>query len=188
MPAGRPTKYSDEYDAVDLYVLRCPRSGEIRYAGKANNAEQRLKSHLRDAHRRNTPVYCWIRALLADGLTPKIEVVSRSSIESWQLEEKLLIAELRAAGARLLNLAEGGEQPYMTAAQRAENGKKAAVARTSNPSAKRIYELKRAMGQYLRWSKTNKYASQEKRDAICAKLRFAARLNPRLFGVWADVS
>lgn len=55
---------------VDIYALCDPDTGDVRYIGKANCAQLRLKSHLRDARIRKTPVYCWINELLAKGLCP----------------------------------------------------------------------------------------------------------------------
>jgi len=43
-----------------IYALTDPSTGEVRYIGKANDPSARLKSHLMDSRRRNTPVYRWI--------------------------------------------------------------------------------------------------------------------------------
>lgn len=161
---------------VDIYVLRCPESGEVRYVGKANNAQDRLKTHLRDCKRRNTPIYCWIRRLLADGMTPAIEVVKQVASCDWAKAEIDLIAKLRADGVRLLNLADGGDQPSQTKEQRQAAGRAAVKARTKTPEAKRLYQLKHHMGVLLRAGVS---------DIVKAKLRYAAMRRPDLFGQWA---
>ena len=51
-------------EKVEIYALLCPNTKDVRYIGKANDSEKRLKSHIRDSRRRNTPVYCWIKKLL----------------------------------------------------------------------------------------------------------------------------
>lgn len=165
----------DEICAVDIYVLRCPKSGEVRYVGKANNAQSRLKTHLRDCKRRNTPVYCWMRSLLADGLTPTIEVVQQVASDDWARAEIDLIAKLRADGVRLLNLADGGDQPSQTKEQRQSAGRAAVKARTKTPEAKRMYQLKHRIGILLRGGVS---------EAVKAKLRYAATKRPDLFGEW----
>lgn len=52
-------------EQVQIYALRDPRDGNLRYIGKANNAEKRLKSHMKDSRHRKTPVYAWFRKLAA---------------------------------------------------------------------------------------------------------------------------
>lgn len=168
----------DEICAVDIYVLRCPKSGEVRYAGKANNAQARLKSHLRDCKRRNTPVYCWMRSLLAAGMTPTIEVVQQVTSCDWAKAETELIAKLRADGVRLLNLADGGDQPSQTKEQRQSAGRAAVKARTKTPEAKMVYQLKHRIGILLRSGVS---------DAVKAKLRYAATKRPDLFGEWVTL-
>lgn len=167
---------------VDLYVLRDPATGEVRYAGKANDAAKRLKSHLHDCKSRNTPVYCWIRKLVLSGQCPTIEVVQRVTADEWKQAEIDLIARLRTEGARLLNVAIGGDQPSMTLEQRQDNGRKVAAQRQSDPVKRRIWEIKRAMGSYIKTGpKTARYYE------IMAKLRMAAQKHPALFGQWANV-
>lgn len=168
----------DALCAVDIYVLRCPKSGEVRYVGKANNAQARLKSHLRDCKRRNTPVYCWMRSLLADGMIPAIEIVQQVVLGDWAKSEINLIAKLRADGVRLLNLADGGDQPSQTKEQRQSAGRAAVKARTKTPEAKRLYQLKHHMGVLLRAGVS---------ETVKAKLRYAAMKRPDLFGQWATL-
>ena len=136
-----------------MYALRDPDTQEIRYIGKANEAQARLVRHKLDMRRRNTPVYCWMRKLASEGKSPTIEVIA-SATDGWQELERALIAQHRADGARLLNLAEGGDQPLQTREQRAAAGKAAAKARQVNfladPRKRRIWELKKQMPWILR--------------------------------------
>lgn len=166
-------------DIVELYVLRDPRTGEIRYAGKANNAAARFKTHMRDSRRRNTPVYCWIRSLAKMQLVPRLEVAERIDVADWRDAEKVLIARLRHEGARLLNLAEGGDEPYCSPEVRAANGRKVALARANDPVAARIHEMKRALGNALRQGHVS--------ESTKAKMRLAAAKRPDLFGLWAKI-
>lgn len=116
-------------------------AGNARYVGKANDPEARLKSHIRDSRRRNTPVACWIRST-----TPSMIVLDIVPANEWRAEERRWIASFRRWGVPLLNLAEGGDEPYQTPEQRAENGRRAARARVSTPIAKKAYEFRRRMG------------------------------------------
>jgi hypothetical protein len=131
-----------------IYALHDPCTGEIRYIGKANDPDARLKSHMRDSLRRNTPVYCWIKKLLDAQSRPVMRVMEWTS--DWQEAEKRLIAEYRIAGARLLNLADGGNEPACSRHVRASNGVKVARGRDKD-----VWALTRRMGELLRWLQTN---------------------------------
>ncbi|CAJ0803088.1 hypothetical protein LMG18090_04388 [Ralstonia mannitolilytica] len=162
---------------AEIYALRDPRDGAIRYIGKANNAVKRLASHLRDSRRRNTPVYCWIRKLAESGMVPRLEVLEQA--DDWAEAERRLIALSRARGDRLLNVADGGDEPFCPREVRAENGRKVAAMRQIDPMQRRIWEIKRALSCALR----DGYLS----NAARAKLRLAAAKRPDLFGLWAAI-
>ena len=109
-------------EQVAIYALCCPDSGSVRYIGKANNAQARYKSHLTASKSRKTPVYCWIRKLATDGKAPVMQVLEL--VESdWQEAERRLIAEYRIKG-KLLNVAEGGDEPFCPTSVRVANSKK----------------------------------------------------------------
>lgn len=155
-----------------VYALRDPRTDRIRYIGKANDLEARLTSHLRDARRRRTPVYDWIRSLMRKGLVPRIELLEQAEESSWKAAEVRLIAQHRASNPDLLNLAAGGDQPYCPRETRARNGQLNAASRDP-----RIWRLKRSIGQALRQGCVS--------ESTKAKLRHAASVAPHLFGEYA---
>lgn len=162
---------------VAIYCLKAT-NGEIRYVGKANKPAARMKGHVRDMHRRNTPLYRWMRRECSAGRTPAIEVLEWCAVEKWPERERYWIATLNGS-CRLLNLAEGGEQPYCPPAVRAKLGPRNAKARQSTPLKRRVWELNRNIGQLLREG----YVT----DAAKAKLRLAAKLRPDWFGRWAAI-
>lgn len=96
-----------------IYGLLCRDSGQLLYIGKANDPNARLKSHMRDARRRNTPLYAWIRK---HGC-PKL-VVLAAGCESWAEAERKAITLARNLGVALLNLADGGDQPMQQSAEK----------------------------------------------------------------------
>lgn len=108
---------------VSIYALSDPRGGGVRYVGKANDPAKRLKSHLRDARRRRTPVYLWINRLLKAGVVPAITVLETCGVDEWPDAERRLIAKYRANGD-LLNLADGGDEPVCPLSVRQANGSK----------------------------------------------------------------
>ena len=150
------------------------KSGVLRYIGKAKDPVARLKSHMRDSRRRKTPLYDWINK---HGV-PEMRVLE-ADCKDWREAERRLIADAKANGERLLNLAQGGDEPYCPRRVRQGNGQRVAAAIHSNPDAKRIWDLKRKVGLALKEG----YVSNRGR----AKLRLAAVKAPQLFGVWADL-
>lgn len=106
---------------VQIYALLCPLVGDVRYIGKANNAKQRFRGHLKEVRRR-TPLYDWIGSLKKKGLQPSMNVLLECENELWEHEEVRLISEYRASGARLLNLADGGNAPKCSDDVRSRNG------------------------------------------------------------------
>lgn len=95
-----------------IYALRCPETGAVRYIGKSNDPARRLNAHVSRAistgeqhHSAN-----WIRALVARGLRPDLEVLAKvSPIEDWRDVERAYIAKAREAGLDLTNTSPGGE-------------------------------------------------------------------------------
>ncbi len=174
-PRGRPSKYTPEL--AEIYALCDPATGEVRYIGKANNTIKRLAGHIRDARRRNTPVYCWIRSLMTDGRVPVARQIA--SAWDWKEMEKACISQYRNDGARLLNLADGGDQPSNTPEQRSESGARLNAYLLANPYEKMLQDLKRRIANGLR----NGHVSESAK----AKLRLAAKRNPGRFGAWATI-
>mgnify|MGYP003503946422 FL=1 len=129
---------------------------------------------MRDSVRRDTPVYRWIRK---NGLPSMI--ILHADCDDWKAAEIGAIAHHKAMGARLLNVALGGDEPFCPPEVRAANGSKIAKLRASTPAKKRMYELRRSLGQSLKQG----YVSDATRD----KMRLAAAKYPHMFSNWANV-
>ena len=106
---------------AEIYAILCP-AGEIRYIGKAVDSAKRFAGHMRETRRR-TPLYDWIKSLREKDQVPSFEVLSVVDYDGWQAEEKRVIAQFRADGARLLNVADGGDEPHCPMDTRIQNGK-----------------------------------------------------------------
>lgn len=133
---------------VAIYALVDPRSGETRYIGKANNVEARLKSHIRDSRHRDTPVYRWIRKLKKMGMNPTIKVLEEHQSENWENAERRCIADAIANGVRLLNVAEGGNQPFCPPEIQSKNARTAVEKRP-----KYVMIAYRTMESMIRYAK-----------------------------------
>lgn len=126
-------------EAVAIYGL-FDDAGRLRYIGKANDPEARLKGHMRDARRRDTPLYRWIRK---NG-TPQMRVIARE--DDWRWAERVLVAGFRAQGCDLLNVAEGGDEPHCPTEVRARNGRDNARAVHDDPARKAEWRRKHMAG------------------------------------------
>lgn len=95
-----------------IYVLKCPRTRQVRYVGFTSKAlEARLGEHIRAAARRphQDHKHQWIASLFSIGLIPDIEAIATGSGDGWAEAERHWIAAHRAQGARLVNGTDGGE-------------------------------------------------------------------------------
>ena len=153
-------------------------AGKLRYIGKANNPAKRLSSHMRDSRRRDTPVYRWIRK---NG-RPEMRILSANCTD-WKSEERRLIDEARDRGECLLNIADGGDEPHCADEVRRSNAKELNKRIANDAEFAAVRDIKRKMSAYLQ----SKHVSVERKENLKARLREIAAINPRLFGVWADL-
>lgn len=96
-----------------IYALCDPRTGAVRYVGKTVQPTlRRLVYHVHAARRgtRHLPISRWVWKLLKRKQRPTIlEIESVLPGGDWASRERYWIASYRAAGAKLLNLTDGGE-------------------------------------------------------------------------------
>jgi group I intron endonuclease len=91
-----------------IYGLYDPRTSKIRYVGKADDPQARLKGHIKQAtgHKR-----AWFDELLGLGLSPVVVELDVVDVTDWQEAEREWIAYFRGQGTDLLNIAKGGNGP-----------------------------------------------------------------------------
>lgn len=167
---------------VEIYALCCPDTMKIMYIGKANDSEKRLKSHYRDMRRRDYPLYMWLRELQYQGKVAVMRIIEVCNEGNWREREKYHIAN----NDNLLNVAAGGEEPYCSKEQRAVNGRNNARVIHDNPDNKRIWAVKRNMGQALTFLKKN--GKTETYNRVVDKLKLAAMKSPSLFGAYSQLT
>lgn len=94
-----------------IYGLCCPDTQEIRYIGKANDPELRLRKHLQAAGLRpENYAQRWMAKLLRAGKKPALIYLRRiADHENWQEIERYEIAKGFSEGLRLTNTSAGGE-------------------------------------------------------------------------------
>jgi len=163
--------------AVAIYALCCPDTGLVRYIGKANDPAKRYAGHLRE-RRGNTPKVNWVQKCVKSGKPPKLQVLAWVLPHAWPIAERQLIAEHRAKG-RMLNVADGGDEPHCPTEVRAANGRQTAASIHSDPVRRRMWEIKRSLGDGLKRGHVSESAK--------AKMRAAAVRHPQYFGAWAGI-
>lgn len=90
----------------NVYALKDPRNGEIRYIGATINPAKRLNAHLR--HCRLSSLQRWLLELGDLNQTPVFEVLETGEGDGWGEVERNLIAHHRTQGNSLTNISSGG--------------------------------------------------------------------------------
>jgi hypothetical protein len=96
-------------ETTNIYVLIDPRTGHVRYVGKANNITQRYKAHLNRARDHQTHKRNWINSLRNEELKPILWVIDVVPIDEWVFWEKYWISQMKLWGFDLVNNTLGGD-------------------------------------------------------------------------------
>lgn len=164
-----------ETAAIQIYALADPFTHEVRYVGKAKNANARYKGHL--CSRRSTPVYRWIKSLTKP---PELVILASCLTDDWQTVEKQVIAQYRQTN-NLLNIADGGDQPKPNAEVNKRNGRVLAAKIKSDPTLAKVQFIKQSMANFLQDVKKGK-VSESTKERVLSRLRLAGHKAPHWFG------
>jgi hypothetical protein len=90
-----------------IYGLVDPRTGDLRWVGKSDDPQRRLRGHVssRDS---DTPRGAWLRDLWAHDLVPALVLFEKVAMEDWRAAECEWIDAKQAEGCPLLNVNRGG--------------------------------------------------------------------------------
>lgn len=105
-----------------IYALCEPGTRTVRYIGKSDTPESRLKTHVRVSATRNTHLGHWLTRVLRSKKVPNLVILAKVPKCSWEQEERLYIANARMLGMNLVNTCEGGEGVTMTSEIRKKIG------------------------------------------------------------------
>jgi hypothetical protein len=173
---------------IEIYGLHCPDTDELRYVGKAKNAQKRFRTHLYERVL-SRPVNRWIKSLIDQGKVPVMRVLEVVPDAEWEEAERRLIAEHRKT-AKLLNLADGGAMPSQTKEQRRKAAKASYEAQMKKHPAWRAH-VKAKQDLARLYSRFSKETDSPVSLRIAAELRFRMRLwaaeRPELYGAWANL-
>lgn len=95
-------------DTTFIYALTDPRTNEIRYIGKSNDPQHRLKAHLRST-KETTYKSRWIKHLKSLDLKPILSILEEVPIDKWQEREMYWIQYYHSQDAPLTNGTDGGD-------------------------------------------------------------------------------
>ena len=151
---------------VSIYVLKDPRTGAIRYVGKANDPKTRLSGHLYNAKTERTRKANWLKQLLRLGLTPFLEIIETCSESEWQCRERFWIAEMRLRGAQLMNATDGGDSAPRGIVYSSETRKRMSLAKKGKPLSPEHAAKLRAINKGRRPSAATLEASRIARSKL----------------------
>lgn len=86
-----------------IYILICPLDGLVKYVGKSNNPEKRLKDHLLDFRCMDLNKAMWLRSLRAKKLKPELVVIDEVDILQWKYWEHFWCGYYKSLGFKLFN-------------------------------------------------------------------------------------
>jgi len=116
--AGGVTQGDESLSADDctpsttfIYALLDSRTGRVRYVGKSDDPDRRMREHCR-GDRVNSHKDRWLAQLKREGLWPVLQVLEEVPYDEWQERECSWIAFYRDAGEPLTNMTLGGDGFY----------------------------------------------------------------------------
>lgn len=93
---------SPELLAVNIYALRCPDTGAVRYVGKTETPlPKRLRAHMTSY--RGGKIGEWIASLREQRREPRIELLEATDLPSWPDREAYWVRGMLERGEPLLN-------------------------------------------------------------------------------------
>lgn len=93
-----------------IYALCEPGTRIVRYIGKSDNPESRLRyGHLSESVRLTTHLGRWLQRVVWSGCEPALVILAEVPKRAWKSEERKHIAAYRRLGADLVNSTDGGE-------------------------------------------------------------------------------
>jgi len=139
-------------ETTNIYVLKDPNTGLVRYVGKANRINTRLNVHICLAKNPKTHKAAWVNSLLTKGQKPAVEVIDEVPYECWQFWERHYIKMYKAMGAELTNLTDGGEGIEMTESIK-EKIRANTLGKKHNMSEKGRNNIKQSNSGRIPWNK-----------------------------------
>jgi len=129
---------------TNIYVLIDPRTGYVRYVGKANDVSQRYKAHLNRARKHQIHKSNWVELLKKEGLKPTIQVIDVVPIDEWVFWEMYWISQMKSWGFDLINYTMGGDGCTFGNQNSFKKGDKAKKVIGYDKNGSKVYEFNSA--------------------------------------------
>ena len=153
-----------------IYGLIDPRTGALRYVGKADDPVKRLRRHVWECRQMSCYRHRWVAAVVASGNLPRLVVLQVVANADWSASEKAWISYYRARGLRLVNDTDGGDGGLGRAHTPDELERMSAVHKAywADPEAK----AEQSERTRIRWQSADVEARRQ-RTSIAMKERWA---------------
>lgn len=106
---------------IKIYLLKDPRTNEVRYVGCSKNIQQRFKNHLNKARDLFTDKRKWLEELRTLKLKPLLEIIESVEDSNYLEREKYWIKYYREKGCNLTNTGDINFNGNQTSFQKNEN-------------------------------------------------------------------
>lgn len=143
-----------------IYVLKDPRSGEVRYVGKTvQKLSKRLSFHITAAKSGKNHKSCWIRNVLSFELIPIIELIEIvPGSDGWEDREKYWISYYNI-GRRLTNMTAGGDG--ITSYKHTDESKRKIGEAAKRKNYSEEYRYKLSLSQVGEKNSSNKLTNED---------------------------
>lgn len=172
---------------IKIYLLKDPRTNEIRYVGKTKNSlTKRLYEHFTirnlesNNHKNN-----WFKVLLKLNLRPIIELIEITNKTNWIEQERYWIKYHKEIGCKLTNSTDGGEGAF-GAKMSPESIKKTIETKRKNGTLARSLECRGKISK-AHMGKKEAPETTEKRAEKLRKILFQCDLNGKIIKKWKGV-
>src|SRR4030067_1694147 len=114
MMKGKKKTAKDRW--IRVYALLDPDTRVVKYVGRTyQEISYRRSAHIKRAKEgKDTPIYRWIRELIAERRMPKIILADKVREREWDDNESKAIAKFVADGFTLLNTYQTGDDDETT--------------------------------------------------------------------------
>jgi len=86
-----------------IYILVCPIDGMVKYVGKSNNPDKRLRDHMLDFRCMDIHKAMWVRNLKSQKMKPELIVIDEVNLFDWKYWESFWCEYYKSLGFKLFN-------------------------------------------------------------------------------------
>ncbi len=91
------------------YIYTLSDDNSIRYIGKSDDPDGRLKEHIKKSKNSKSRKDKWILSVLKNNKIPVMEILEETGLENWEQREIYWISQFKTWGFDIVNGTDGGE-------------------------------------------------------------------------------